>query len=172
MKPSLNTQRRRAFCVYMARGFPPEEAARKAGFGAGDCGMQSAALLGDAKVRRSIARLRKELSFGAPASLARAGLERIALGDAAGALPLLSGEGGPASPAPPIPVGDLFHVAEVRLPKGGGVEIKFCDRLKALSLLAGLDGGEQNAAGSLLAALARSAQAPADDPRAEDGADG
>ena len=49
MKPSLNTQRRRAFCVYMARGFPPEEAARKAGFGAGDCGMQSAALLGDAK---------------------------------------------------------------------------------------------------------------------------
>ena len=112
MKPSLNTQRRRAFCVYMARGFPPEEAARKAGFGAGDCGMQSAALLGDAKVRRSIARLRKELSFGAPASLARAGLERIALGDAAGALPLLSGEGGPASTA------DLFHVAEVRLPKG------------------------------------------------------
>ena len=166
MKPSLNTQRRRAFCVYMARGFPPEEAARKAGFGAGDCGMQSATLLGDAKVRRSIARLRKELSFGAPASLARAGLERIALGDAAGALPLLSGEGGPASAA------DLFHVAEVRLPKGGGVEIKFCDRLKALSLLAGLDGGEQNAAGSLLAALARSAQAPADDPRAEDGADG
>lgn len=63
-------------------------------------------------------------------------------------------------------------MAEVRLPKGGGVEIKFCDRLKALSLLAGLDGGEQNAAGSLLAALARSAQAPADDPRAEDGADG
>ena len=151
MKPSLNTQRRRAFCVYMARGFPPEEAARKAGFGAGDCGMQSAALLGDAKVRRSIARLRKELSFGAPASLARAGLERIALGDAAGALPLLSGEGGPASTA------DLFHVAEVRLPKGGGVEIKFCDRLKALSLLA---------------ELARSTQAPADDPRAEDGADG
>ena len=79
MKPSLNTQRRRAFCVYMARGFPPEEAARKAGFGAGDCGMQSAALLGDAKVRRSIARLRKELSFGAPASLARAGLERCLL---------------------------------------------------------------------------------------------
>lgn len=166
MKRTLDAQRRNAFCVYMARGFPPEEAAQKAGYGAGDCGMQSAALLGDAKVRRSIARLRKELGFGAPASLARAGLERIALGDAAGALPLLFAERDLPGSA------DLFHVAELRLPKGGGVEIKFCDRLKALSLLAGLENGEQNAAGSLLAALARSAQVPADDPRAEGGGDG
>lgn len=166
MKPSLNTQRRRAFCVYMARGFPPEEAARKAGFGAGDCGMQSAALLGDAKVRRSIARLRKELSFGAPASLARAGLERIALGDAAGALPLLSGEGGPASAARPLPCG------RGAAPQGGRGGDQVLRPAQGSFAARGLDGGEQNAAAPWLAALARSAQAPADDPRAEDGADG
>ncbi|MFR1110288.1 MAG: hypothetical protein ACLSDO_04085, partial [Anaerotruncus colihominis] len=52
--------------------------------------------------------------------------------------------------------GDLFHAAEVKLAKTGGVEIKFFDRLRALSMLAemgGTSGGD-----ALLEALSLSAR--------------
>ena len=140
------------FCTFAAMGYPPGEAARRAGWGAGACQRQGAAMLGDGRVRRKIARLRKELAFCAPAELARAGLERLALGDADGALALLEEDG-------PPPDGDtLFHVAELKRPKGGGIELKFFDRLKALELLAGLEDREAAGPGSLLAALERSAR--------------
>ena len=54
---------------------------------------------------------------------------------------------------------DLFHVAELRRPKGGGIELKFYDRLRALSLLAEMGAGGDGAAGSLLSALEKSARA-------------
>ena len=102
-------------------------------------------LLGRARVRRRIARLRAQLDeMFPPQALARAGLTRIALGDASGAL-----DGQQAG-------GDLFHAAEVKLAKTGGVEIKFFDRLRALSMLAemgGTSGGD-----ALLEALSLSAR--------------
>ena len=96
-------------------------------------------------MRRRIARLRAQLDeMFPPQALARAGLTRIALGDASGAL-----DGQQAG-------GDLFHAAEVKLAKTGGVEIKFFDRLRALSMLAemgGTSGGD-----ALLEALSLSAR--------------
>lgn len=34
-----------------------------------------------------------------------------------------------------LPELDLFNVSEIKMPRGGGMEIKFCDRLKALDKL-------------------------------------
>lgn len=151
MKQQDDNQRRTLFCVFAARGFAPEEAARRAGFDAEDCGTVSAQLLCDAKIRKRISKLSRELTFCSPAALARAGLERIALGEPDGVLPLLGDDGIPT-------VGGLFHAAEIKRPKGGGIEIKFYDRLRALSLLAELNTGAPEETNSLLSALARSAE--------------
>ena len=135
-----DAQKETHFCVLAARGFSPEEAARRSGL----ADMENL-LLGRARVRRRIARLRAQLDeMFPPQALARAGLTRIALGDASGAL-----DGQQAG-------GDLFHAAEVKLAKTGGVDIKFFDRLRALSMLAemgGTSGGD-----ALLEALSLSAR--------------
>ncbi len=39
---------------------------------------------------------------------------------------------------------DLFSVAELKRPRGGGIEIKFYDRVKALQCLAELETGEKS----------------------------
>lgn len=137
----------------MARGFPPEESAKKAGFPAKDCGARCAELLLNAKIRRKVTRLSHELAFCTPGVLARAGLERLALADTAGDVARLISQ----QEEPSLEKADLFSVAEIKRPKGGGIEVKFYDRLRALSLLAELDGGKQETAGSLLKALEQSA---------------
>ncbi len=40
---------------------------------------------------------------------------------------------------------DLFNIAEIKRPKGGGLEIKFFDRLKALEKLSQLEEGSEDA---------------------------
>lgn len=44
---------------------------------------------------------------------------------------------------------DLFSISEVRRPKGGGMEIKFYDRLEALRMLGELEGAGTDADGFL-----------------------
>ena len=85
-----------------------------------------------------------------PLELARRGLMRLALEETE-PVPL-PGEGAALAP------GGLFHVAKLCFPKGGGVEVHYYDRLRALELLAGLPGG-RDGAGELLEALGRSAGA-------------
>ncbi len=64
------------------------------------------------------------------------GYERLAFGGIQDAVRLLfSDEVGAAD----LDEMDLFSVAEIRRPKGGGMEIKFFDRLKALQCMQGLD---------------------------------
>ena len=53
---------------------------------------------------------------------------------------------------------DLFNVSEIKRPKGGGMEIKFFDRLKALEKLAQLTGGKENAESSFIRALSEGAR--------------
>jgi hypothetical protein len=135
-----DAQKETCFCVLAARGFSPEEAARRA-----DLADMENLLLGSVRVRRKIARLRAQLDeMFPPQALARAGLARIALGDASGVL-----DGQQTG-------GDLFHAAEVKLAKAGGVEIKFFDRLRALSMLAEMGGASGGDA--LLEALSLSAR--------------
>lgn len=53
---------------------------------------------------------------------------------------------------------DLFSVSEIRRPKGGGMEIKFFDRMEALRLLSELENAEGGADG-ILQAIERGAAA-------------
>ena len=53
---------------------------------------------------------------------------------------------------------DLFSISEIKRPKGGGMEIRFYDRIKALQCLAELDGGGEEGA-ALAQALEEGARA-------------
>lgn len=53
---------------------------------------------------------------------------------------------------------DLFSVSEIRRPKGGGMEIKFFDRMEALRLLSELENAEGGTDG-ILQAIERGAAA-------------
>lgn len=150
MKRMDETMRKKIFCVLVARGVAPEQAVLRAGWGQEERDLQAAVLLGDGKIRKEIARLSKELqAICSPAAAARAGLERLALEESV----LLEGDEAAGGR-----VQDLLHISEIRYPKGGGVEIKLVDRIKALSLLAGLGQEAQDSGSSLLQALALSAQ--------------
>ncbi len=85
------------------------------------------------------------------------GYRRLAFGDVQSAIKLLfeSDEAVLTS----LDSYDLFNVSEVKKAKGGVMEIKFFDRLKALEKLNELAlAGEQKAAGSFLEALEKSAK--------------
>lgn len=72
------------------------------------------------------------------------GYEKIAFGGIGDAVRLLFWE--EAEP-PDLRGLDLFLVSEIRKPRGGGLEIKFYDRLKALQCLEALSGTDENPAG-------------------------
>ena len=59
---------------------------------------------------------------------------------------------------------DLFPVSEIKLPKGGGCEIKFYDRLKALELLLACEQNQDSAAqtSSFYQALENAAKSASD----------
>lgn len=51
---------------------------------------------------------------------------------------------------------DLFNVAEIKRPKGGGMEIKFFDRIKALQCLEQISEEKQEGPGGFYRALEQS----------------
>jgi hypothetical protein len=99
----------------------------------------------------------------APAESVRGGYEKLAYGGVNDAVRLLFEE----EPDPEeLRKMDLFSVAEIRRVKGGGTEIKFYDRMKALECLRALEerGSEQL---PLYRALSRCAKGLGEEP--EDG---
>ena len=99
----------------------------------------------------------------APAQSVRRGYEKIAYGGVNDAVRLLFEE----EPDPEeLRKMDLFSVAEIRRLKGGGTEIKFYDRMKALECLKALEeqGSEQS---PIYRALSRCAKELGEEP--EDG---
>lgn len=79
------------------------------------------------------------------------GLRRLAFAPCADAVRLmLFGDGMAQSDIENL---DLYNVAEIKRPKGGGLEIKFFDRLKALERLVSLTGAGTAGASDLLRAL-------------------
>lgn len=83
------------------------------------------------------------------------GLSRIAFGEVADPIRLLF-----CDEITPMALKklDLFSVSEIKRPKGGGMEIRFYDRIKALQCLAELEGGGEDGAG-LAQALEEGARA-------------
>lgn len=149
--------RRRLFCFFLARLGNPLEAAVRAGYPAGKAAHHAAKLLEEKRVLALTARYarleREERIWGQAVQ----GLRRLAFGSVNdGAALAMSGEENPD-----ISRLDLFGVAEIKRPKGGGCEIKFYDRLAALTALARIGGEESGdrGMGSLYGALEESARA-------------
>ncbi len=88
------------------------------------------------------------------------GYRRIAFGDISDPVRLLfCGEVTPRA----LKNMDLFSVSEIRRPKGGGMEIKFFDRIRALQCMQEL-GGEDDSPCGFYQALERGAQALEESP--------
>lgn len=138
------TQKKRAFAYHYYRGQEPAEAARLAGWPP----EEGVRLLEDAVVRRQLSQLRQACQSKLdPQESARRGLERIIFCDNLGAVRLLEGEDGQEA--------DLAGVAEFKRPKGGGLEVRFYDKLKAIQMLQEMSPGQEAGANALLEALNR-----------------
>lgn len=92
---------------------------------------------------------------------AKQGLLRIAFCSPSDSLSLLFGD--PPFSQERLASLDLFCISEIKVPRGGGLEIKLFDRIKALDLLSKLlfrsDSPDAISSGSLVAAIEQSAKA-------------
>ena len=152
MKKGLN-EKEKLFCVYYSASGDARGSAARAGYGIAPS-KSAAKLLARADIEAEIERLEKERS-GFPAQ-AEKGLYRLAFGSVSDALRLMLCE--ETMTAQEIERLDLFNVSEIKRPKGGGMEIKFFDRLKALEKLAQLTGGRENTESSFIRALSEGAK--------------
>ncbi len=130
---SPGNNREGLFCYFMARLGNPGEAAIHAGYPRELAWETAAKLLGQKEIRQKIAHLTQEESETQARELALQGLRRLAFGSVNDAVELL------CSREEELPTDlaklDLFHVADLRRPKGGGWEVRFFSRLEALRLL-------------------------------------
>ncbi len=147
------TDKERLFCSYYAEDGDARGCAARAGFVVAPR-RSAARLLAREEIRNEIARLEKEKR--AASSEVEKGLRRLAFGSVADALKLMLCE--ETMSAEEIEKLDLFNVSDIKRPKGGGLEIKFFDRLKALERLEKLGTGEENTQSSFVQALAEGAK--------------
>ncbi|MBR1822914.1 MAG: terminase small subunit [Ruminococcus sp.] len=141
---------RNAFCCYYAVLGNAAEAAVRAGFDRENALAEGIECLGSAACRRKIARLREMLTDTGNVA---AGLKRLAFGSCSDAVYLVFADELP--PPEVIERLDLFNVSEIKRVKGGGVEVKLFDRLKALEKLFELENAfaDRNRAADLISAL-------------------
>lgn len=130
------TQKELEFCRWYAMCRNHREAAAKTGYSFPD--RSGIRLLTKENVLDEIDEIGEKIRKTAEAA---DGFRRIAFGSVADAVKLILGYENIAD----VEKLDLFMVSEIKLSKGGGIEIKFFDRIKALEALAGLtetNGGE------------------------------
>lgn len=157
-KDIQETARRRLFCYFLARLGNPREAAVQAGYPAAKADEHAAALITDKRVLAMTMRYaRLELEQDAWGQ-ALHGLRRLAFGAVNDAVALVMNADSDEHD-PDVASLDLFHVAEIKRPKGGGCEVKFYDRLAALQALVAQGGAGASKEGSLYQALEHSARA-------------
>lgn len=128
------------FCRCYAETQNAREAAGRAGYGL-QPEKTAWKLLQRPEIRQEIGRLSQQQKSPREEEVT-AGLRRIAFGSVADAVRLLFLQEDPELTC--LDEMDLFCVSEIKRPKGGGMEIKFCDRLKALERLAELCGSEDS----------------------------
>lgn len=147
------TDKEKLFCTYLRLGHCGREAAAKSGYRNPE--RAAMRLLQRADVQAFLAKEKKTAENTQAEVLA--GYRRLAFGSVSDAVRLLlrSDEADPADPE----TLDLFSVAELKRPKGGGLEIKFFDRLKALERMEQLSLRTPNeSAAAFFAALGGAAQ--------------
>ena len=152
MKNKL-TEKERLFCIYYAEDGDARGCAARAGYIVAPR-RSAARLLAREEIRAEITRIEKEKK--ATAALVEKGLRRLAFGSVTNALKLMLSEENLT--AEEIEKLDLFNVSDIKRPKGGGLEIKFFDRLKALERLEKLGSGEEDTQSSFVQALSEGAK--------------
>lgn len=146
--------REELFCRLYASCRNSREAAFKAGYTF--CPeIASKKLLAKPDIRKAIEQIEKENTFSDEE--VRAGLRRIAFASSADAVRLLLSDNYEDIDAEAL---DLFNISEIKRAKGGGIEIKFFDRIKALEKLGEFSGSiRSDNAEPFYAALEKSAKA-------------
>lgn len=123
------TSREELFCRLYTYNRNGRESAVKAGYTV--CPeIVSKKLLAKSFIRETIDKYSQERNITQQEVMA--GLHRVAFSSSADALKLILSD----NPSElDVEMLDLFNVAEIKKPKGGGLEIKFFDRIKALEKL-------------------------------------
>ena len=150
-----NNKRDDFCCRYVMLG-NVVEAAEKAGFPKETALSEAVKCLRSKECRRKIESLRELLSDSGNVS---AGLKRLAFGNCTDAVYLVFADELP--PPSVIERLDLFNVSEIKRVKGGGVEVKLFDRLKALEKLFELE--NNGSAGDKADALIKALTSPSEE---------
>lgn len=129
-KDKALTGREKLFCFYYGEGRDGRGAAAKAGYALYP-ERAAAKLLLRADIRAEIAKAAE--TGKANLDEVCAGYRRLAFGSVADALRLLFAEDPPGGKM--LEQLDMLNVSDIKRPKGGGLEIRFFDRLKALERL-------------------------------------
>jgi len=155
-KEKALTGREKLFCFYYGEGRDGRNAAAKAGYTVFP-ERAAAKLLLRKDIRQAIAQTAQAGTVNLDE--VSAGYRRLAFGSVADALRLLFTEDSPGTKI--LEQLDMLNVSDIKRPKGGGLEIKFFDRLKALERLKELcdAGAARNNTVPFYEALERGSQA-------------
>ncbi len=148
------SKREKLFCLNYAYLRNGSEAAVRSGYTLNPKSA-SVKLLSRKEIAEEIAAV--SAAFSPNRTEAATGYKRLAFGSVSDALSLIFREEAPSKEE--LAEMDLFNVAEIKRPKGGGLEIKFFDRLKPLERLSEMSESETAAALPFYEALNGSAQA-------------
>ncbi len=130
MKTKKLNKKEKLFCELYALCGNAREAAQKSGYSCPEKAGMKLLLkkeIADEIANRQILKTKNEEIIQ--------GLKRLAFGSVADALKIVLQD---TSESFDIEDMDFFNIAEIKKPKGGGIEIKFFDRLKALEKLSSL----------------------------------
>ncbi len=133
-------EKEKLFCSYFSEMRNARAAAAKAGYGI-LTHRSAVKLLAREEIRKEIERIDRTRLVSAEEVIS--GYRQLAFGSVADALRLVYSDENPDKFE--IEGLELFNVSEIKRPKGGGIEIKFFDRLKALEHLEAMcDGGKDD----------------------------
>lgn len=130
------SEKRKLFCYYYLILGNVYEAAVKAGFPPSTALVDGLQTLENSGCKLRLQRL-QTVTNQPVARLVTAGLERLAFGSVNDAVSLIFCEEQLSQNA--VSSLDLFNVSEIKKVKGGGVEIKFADRVRAMEQLLACD---------------------------------
>ncbi|MEI6579260.1 MAG: terminase small subunit [Eubacteriales bacterium] len=155
-KEKVLSGKERLFCFYFSEGRDGRGAAARAGYTVFPEKAAAKLLLRD-DIRRELEKVTEKRT--ASMDEVCAGYRRLAFGSVTDALRLLFTEEVPNLET--LEQLDMLNVSDVKRPKGGGLEIKFFDRLKALERLKEMNetGAASNTAVPFYEALERGAKA-------------
>jgi len=149
------SEKRKLFCYYYLVYGNVYEAAVKAGFPPSTALVDGLQTLEQSGCKLRLQRL-QTVTNQPVARLATAGLQRLAFGSINDAVSLILCDEQLSQTA--VSSLDLFNISELKKVKGGGIEIKFADRVKAMELLLACDreASDFNNAENLINALSAS----------------